>query len=99
MRVFCFYIVGMDVVEQVVVMKNELLDMFNEVGEKFLLNILDYLIDELGGTESVVEMIGRKGRVVNIDEGIIYEFRSEIDVFFEIFNLIEKQRFMDGEKV
>lgn len=71
-------------------MKNELLDMFNEVGEKFLLNILDYLIDELGGTESVVEMIGRKGRVVNIDEGIIYEFRSEIDVFFEIFNLIEK---------
>lgn len=64
--------------------------MFNEVGEKFLLNILDYLIDELGGTESVVEMIGRKGRVVNIDEGIIYEFRSEIDVFFEIFNLIEK---------
>lgn len=71
-------------------MKNELLDMFNEVGEKFLLNILDYLIDELGGTESVVEMTGRKGRVVNIDEGIIYEFRSEIDVFFEIFNLIEK---------
>lgn len=71
-------------------MKNELLDMFNEVGEKLLLNILDYLIDELGGTESVVEMIGRKGRVVNIDEGIIYEFRSEIDVFFEIFNLIEK---------
>lgn len=71
-------------------MKNELLDMFNEVGEKFLLNILDYLIDELGGTESVVEMIGRKGRVVNIDEGIIYEFRSEIDVFFEIFNLTEK---------
>lgn len=71
-------------------MKNELLDMFNEVGEKFLLNILDYLIDELGGIESVVEMIGRKGRVVNIDEGIIYEFRSEIDVFFEIFNLIEK---------
>lgn len=71
-------------------MKNELLDMFNEVGEKLLLNILDYLIDELGGTESVVEMTGRKGRVVNIDEGIIYEFRSEIDVFFEIFNLIEK---------
>lgn len=71
-------------------MKNELLDMFNEVGEKLLLNILDYLIDELGGIESVVEMIGRKGRVVNIDEGIIYEFRSEIDVFFEIFNLIEK---------
>lgn len=99
MRVPCLYTVGMDAVEQAVAMKNELLDMLNEVGEKLPPNTLDHLIDELGGTESVAEMTGRKGRVVNTDEGITYESRSEIDVPLEILNLTEKQRFMDGEKV
>lgn len=89
---------SMDAVEQAVAMKNELLDMLNEVGEKLPPNTLDHLIDELGGTESVAEMTGRKGRVVNTDEGITYESRSEIDVPLEILNLTEKQRFMDGEK-
>lgn len=99
MRVPCLYFLGMDAVEQAVAMKNELLDMLNEVGEKLPPNTLDHLIDELGGTESVAEMTGRKGRVVNTDEGITYESRSEIDVPLEILNLTEKQRFMDGEKV
>ena len=98
-KAYVLYITGMDAVEQAVAMKNELLDMLNEVGEKLPPNTLDHLIDELGGTESVAEMTGRKGRVVNTDEGITYESRSEVDVPLEILNLTEKQRFMDGEKV
>lgn len=48
----------------------------------------------------LVQMTGRKGRVVSNDDGsITYESRSELDVPVEILNLTEKQRFMDGEKV
>lgn len=48
----------------------------------------------------MLQMTGRKGRVVSNDDGsITYESRSEMDVPVEILNLTEKQRFMDGEKV
>lgn len=48
----------------------------------------------------VLQMTGRKGRVVSNDDGTItYESRSELDVPVEILNLTEKQRFMDGQKV
>lgn len=44
-------------------------------------------------------MTGRKGRVVQTEDGqILYESRSEADVPLETLNLTEKQRFMDGEK-
>ena len=46
-----------------------------------------------------VQMTGRKGRVVQNNDGIQYESRTESDVPLEILNLTEKQRFMDGEKV
>lgn len=47
----------------------------------------------------VVQMTGRKGRVVQTEDGqILYESRSEADVPLETLNLTEKQRFMDGEK-
>ncbi len=44
-------------------------------------------------------MTGRKGRVVSTDDGVQYESRSESDVSLEMLNLVEKQRFMDGDKV
>lgn len=51
-------------------------------------------------TRALLQMTGRKGRVVSNDDGsITYESRSELDVPVEILNLTEKQRFMDGEKV
>lgn len=51
-------------------------------------------------TAPLLQMTGRKGRVVSNDDGsITYESRSELDVPVEILNLTEKQRFMDGEKV
>lgn len=40
----------------------------------------------------------RIGRVVQTEDGIQYESRSEVDVPLETLNLTEKQRFMDGDK-
>ena len=37
--------------------------------------------------------------MVQNDDGIQYESRSEMDVPLEILNLTEKERFMAGEKV
>ncbi|XP_076254599.1 protein strawberry notch isoform X2 [Rhynchophorus ferrugineus] len=88
----------MDAIERACSMKDELLVAIERLGEKLPPNTLDQLIDELGGPENVAEMTGRKGRVVQTEDGIQYESRSEIDVPLETLNLTEKQRFMDGEK-
>ncbi|XP_043289667.1 protein strawberry notch isoform X2 [Venturia canescens] len=88
-----------DAIERACCMKEELLAQIEALGERLPPNTLDQLIDELGGPENVAEMTGRKGRVVqNEDGGIQYESRSEVDVPLETLNLTEKQRFMDGEK-
>lgn len=88
-----------DNIERACEMKEELLLKIEKLGEKLPPNTLDQLIDELGGPENVAEMTGRKGRVVQNEDGTIqYESRSEQDVPLETLNLTEKQRFMDGEK-
>ncbi|XP_059487413.1 protein strawberry notch [Neocloeon triangulifer] len=88
-----------DAIERACAMKDELLAAIERLGEKLPPNTLDQLIDELGGPENVAEMTGRKGRVVQNEDGTIqYESRSEADVPLETLNLTEKQRFMDGEK-
>jgi len=87
-----------DAIERACSMKEELLQRIEELGEKLPPNTLDQLIDELGGPENVAEMTGRKGRVVQTEDGVQYESRSEVDVPLETLNLTEKQRFMDGEK-
>lgn len=87
-----------DAIERACNMKEELLSLIEKLGEKLPPNTLDQLIDELGGPENVAEMTGRKGRVVQTEDGIQYESRSEVDVPLETLNLTEKQRFMDGEK-
>lgn len=80
-------------------MKETLLSKIEKLGDKLPPNTLDQLIDELGGPENVAEMTGRKGRVVQNEDGSIqYESRSEQDVPLETLNLTEKKRFMDGEK-
>ncbi|CAL1537077.1 unnamed protein product [Lymnaea stagnalis] len=84
--------------EKASAMKSELLARIEYLGEKLPPNTLDQLIDDLGGTENVAEMTGRKSRVVSTTDGVQYESRSEADVSLEILNLTEKQRFMDGEK-
>ncbi|XP_038054684.1 protein strawberry notch homolog 1-like [Patiria miniata] len=90
---------GMDAYERAILMKQELLDMCEEIGSVLPNNTLDELIDELGGPENVAEMTGRKGRVVSNDDGYVrYESRSEYDIPLEILNLTEKKRFMDGDK-
>ncbi|XP_011349493.1 protein strawberry notch isoform X3 [Ooceraea biroi] len=88
-----------DAIERACSMKEELLSQIETLGERLPPNTLDQLIDELGGPENVAEMTGRKGRVVQTEDGAIqYESRSEVDVPLETLNLTEKQRFMDGEK-
>ena len=47
----------------------------------------------------VLQMTGRKGRVVSHDNYVQYESRSECDIPLEVLNLTEKKRFMDGDKV
>uniref|UniRef100_A0A182Q7B7 Strawberry notch n=1 Tax=Anopheles farauti TaxID=69004 RepID=A0A182Q7B7_9DIPT len=88
-----------DAIERACQMKDELLTKIERLGERLPANTLDQLIDELGGPENVAEMTGRKGRVVQNDDGSIqYESRSEQDVPLETLNITEKQRFMDGTK-
>ncbi|KAF2894826.1 hypothetical protein ILUMI_11349 [Ignelater luminosus] len=87
-----------DAIERACNMKEDLLNKIEKLGDKLPPNTLDQLIDELGGPENVAEMTGRKGRVVQTEDGIQYESRSEMDVPLETLNLTEKQRFMDGEK-
>lgn len=88
-----------DAIKKACAMKEELLEKIEFLGESLPANTLDKLIDELGGPGNVAEMTGRKGRVVQTEDGNIhYETRSEQDVPLETLNLTEKQRFMNGEK-
>lgn len=87
-----------DAIERACAMKEDLLQQVESLGDRLPPNTLDQLIDELGGPDNVAEMTGRKGRVVQTEDGIQYESRSEVDVPLETLNLTEKQRFMDGEK-
>lgn len=86
-------------IEQACQMKADLLEKIEKIGKKLPPNTLDHLIDELGGPSNVAEMTGRKGRVVQFEDGTVqYESRSEQDANLEILNVMEKQRFMNGEK-
>ncbi|KMZ09560.1 protein strawberry notch isoform X1 [Drosophila simulans] len=88
-----------DAIERACTMKEELLRKIERLGSRLPPNTLDQLIDELGGPDNVAEMTGRRGRVVQTDDGSIqYESRTESDVPLETLNITEKQRFMDGEK-
>lgn len=81
-------------------MKEELLKKLELLSPHLPSNTLDELIDGLGGTRSVAEMTGRRGRVVSLPGGgVQYQLRSEQDVPTELLNIRERQRFMDGEKV
>lgn len=88
-----------DNIERACEMKEVLMKKIEKLSDNLPPNTLDQLIDELGGPENVAEMTGRKGRVVQNEDGSIqYESRSEQDVPLETLNLTEKSRFMDGEK-
>lgn len=89
-----------DSIERACSMKEELLSQIEILGERLPPNTLDQLIDELGGPENVAEMTGRKGRVVQREDGgIEYESRSEVDVPLETLNLTEKQRYASSKNL
>jgi len=60
-----------DAIERACAMKEELLAAVERLGNRLPPNTLDQLIDELGGPENVAEMTGRKGRVVQNEDGSI----------------------------
>ena len=49
-------IADVDAVEKAFAMKQELLDMLEELGDRLPANTLDQLIDELGGPDNVAEV-------------------------------------------
>lgn len=81
-------------------LKEILMGKVEQLGKQLPPNTLDQLIDELGGPSKVAELTGRKGRVVqNEDDEIQYESRAEEGINLDQMNLLEKQRFMDGDKL
>ncbi|CAB0029995.1 unnamed protein product [Trichogramma brassicae] len=81
-------------------MKDELLKQIEKLGPALPPNTLDHLINELGGPENVAEMTGRKGRVVQSENGSIYfESRKESECSLENLNVFEKDEFMRGNKL
>lgn len=69
------------------------MDRIEELGKKLPLNTLDELIDELGGPENVAEMTGRKGRIVQQQNGTVeYESRCENEIAMDNLNIAEKKR-------
>lgn len=62
-------------------------------------NPLDILIDELGGTNKVAEMTGRKRRFVRNSSGnIVYVSRTDNGIAQDKQNIWERQQFMEGKK-
>ncbi|XP_069103404.1 protein strawberry notch homolog 1-like isoform X2 [Argopecten irradians] len=65
---------------------------------------LDEMIDQLGGTEAVAEMTGRRGRIVrrSIKDQPHYELRTQdVDSYggIESLNVTERNMFMAGKKL
>ncbi|RNA44326.1 strawberry notch -like protein, partial [Brachionus plicatilis] len=85
--------------------KSDLLNAIKSFGKRLPANTLDELIDLLNGPDHVAEMTGRKGRIVsqkdsnNQKECYVYETRNENDVPVELMNFVQKERFMNGEKL
>ncbi|XP_016944641.3 protein strawberry notch homolog 1 [Drosophila suzukii] len=86
-------------VERCINARELLLEKIEILGKKLPPNTLDKLISDLGGTNLVAEMTGRRGRVVRTEyDGYKYEPRCENDSSMDLVNYREKQRFMEGRK-
>lgn len=96
--------------EYIFEMKSDLLNAIRYLGKRLPANTLDELIDLLDGPDHVAEMTGRKGRIVcranqsnsadtEPSNHFVYEARNETDVPLELMNVVQKERFMNGEKL
>lgn len=80
-------------------MRREMLEKLKLLAGDLPNNTLDELINRLGGPDKVAEMTGRKGRIVQDEDGhISYKNRFGADPADEM-NILEKERFMKGEKL
>uniref|UniRef100_A0AC35GBX0 Strawberry notch helicase C domain-containing protein n=1 Tax=Panagrolaimus sp. PS1159 TaxID=55785 RepID=A0AC35GBX0_9BILA len=80
--------------------KEELLDRAEKIGENLPINTLDALIDQLGGSDCVAEMTGRRARVIRDADGVTsYKRRNDGEnVNLDMINIQEKDYFMNGKK-
>ncbi|KAL3107892.1 hypothetical protein niasHT_019893 [Heterodera trifolii] len=82
--------------------KANLLAAIERLGKLLPPNTLDSLINLFGGPHFVAEMTGRRGRVVARESTgeVAYELRTaDSDASLEMMNMIEKEKFMRGEKL
>uniref|UniRef100_A0A183BL61 Protein strawberry notch n=1 Tax=Globodera pallida TaxID=36090 RepID=A0A183BL61_GLOPA len=82
--------------------KANLLAAVERLGKMLPPNTLDSLINLFGGHNFVAEMTGRRGRVVAREATgeVAYELRTaDSDASLEMMNMIEKDKFMRGEKL
>lgn len=85
--------------QELATMQEDMFKMIDSVGPHLPNNILDDLIDRLGGPTKVAEMTGRKGHIVKDEDGqITYKNRNDVDAM-DALNVGEKNRFMSGEKL
>lgn len=80
-------------------MKNELLQEFKQFADLLPSNVLDKLLNDLGGPDKVAELTGRKRRWVKNRNGQLEsQSRAEPNITLDSVNIREKDRFMYGNK-
>jgi len=87
-------------VEKLRAIRDDLLDKVAAL--KLPANALDAIIDELGGSNAVAEMTGRKGRLLAVGSDTAYVRRNAsmaADVSMKDVNLAEKEEFLQGRKL
>ncbi|XP_055332799.1 protein strawberry notch homolog 1-like [Paramacrobiotus metropolitanus] len=79
--------------------KSDLIEEFETFADRLPKNMLDELVDQLGGADKVAEMTGRKGRMLKNEHGIAHYDKRMCDLDVESLNIAEKEHFMRGHKV
>lgn len=79
-------------------LRDELYEMLDDLEPRLPKNTLDDLIHQLGGPSNVAEMTGRKGRIVQDEDGQISYKSRNLEDALENLNIAEKERFMKGQK-
>lgn len=79
--------------------KKNLIKKIDQFGRRLPANVLDTLLNDLGGPKKVAELTGRKRRLVKIEDGKFeYQSRAQTNIPLDSINLTEKDAFVYGRK-